>query len=78
MLQRTHFLLGPIFRYIEGLRDGKQFLSNWNDVSDSQSRPNPQGPLPLSWLGGQTFGHRSMTDALVSLRDYMLRDAVML
>ena len=72
------FVHGLIFRYIEGLRDGKQYLSNWNELSDSQSRPNPQGSLPLNWLGGQTFGHRNVTEAFISLRDHLLRDSVML
>eukprot|EP00112_Aurelia_sp_Birch-Aquarium-sp1_P021723 Seg592.6_Seg592.7 transcript_id=Seg592.6_Seg592.7/GoldUCD/mRNA.D3Y31 product="Protein polybromo-1" protein_id=Seg592.6_Seg592.7/GoldUCD/D3Y31 len=63
-------------RYIEGLRDGKQYLSNWNELSETQTRSAPQGSLPVHWLGGQNFGYSSATDALWSLRDHMLRDSV--
>eukprot|EP00794_Sanderia_malayensis_P006139 gene6139-6845_t len=64
-------------RYIEGLRDGKQYLSNWNELSQSGSRPSQQGSLPVQWLRGQTFGHGNATDALWGLRDHMLRDSIL-
>ena len=45
-------------------------------MSQSQNKPNPQGRLPVHWLGGNTFGHNNTTDALWALRDHMLKDAI--
>ena len=66
------------FRYIEGLRDNKQYLSNWSELADETHPEPPQTQLPASWLGDNNLGYENATDALWALRDHMLRDAVAL
>ena len=64
------------FRYIEGLRDNKPYLSNWSELADVPHQKS-QNPLPTHWLK-EEHGFESTTEALWALRDHMLRDAVTL
>lgn len=65
-------------RYIEGLRDNQNKLSNWSELANAPNKPRPpSAQLPVHWLGND-HGFQSATDALWALRDHMIKDSITL
>ncbi|XP_047146441.1 protein polybromo-1 isoform X1 [Hydra vulgaris] len=61
-------------RYIEGLRDNRNQLSNWSELAN-ENHPLPSAQLPTHWF---TSSCENIHQALWQLRDRMLRDAAAL
>ncbi|XP_054712195.1 LOW QUALITY PROTEIN: protein polybromo-1-like [Uloborus diversus] len=66
-------------KYIEGLQAESRYISNWDShlkaTPDTTQPPDPQR-LPTHWLGNGVEGHGNALNALWSLRNYMLKDAL--
>lgn len=67
------------FRYIEGLQADSKHISHWDKhlkaTPDNTAIPDPSR-LPAHWLGNGVGNHGNIVNALWTLRDFMMRDAL--
>ncbi|XP_021930811.1 protein polybromo-1-like isoform X6 [Zootermopsis nevadensis] len=66
-------------KYIEGLQADSKHISQWDKhlkaTQDTTSVPDPSR-LPAQWLGNGVGHHGNIVNALWTLRDFMMRDAL--
>jgi len=67
------------FRYIEGLQADNKYISHWDKhlkaAPENTAIPDPSR-LPAHWLGNGVGNHGNIVNALWTLRDFMMRDAL--
>ncbi|XP_049837847.1 protein polybromo-1 isoform X3 [Schistocerca gregaria] len=66
-------------KYIEGLNVDNKYISNWNkqlDATPENTSVQDPNRLPVHWLGNGVGNHGNVINALWTLRDFMLRDAL--
>lgn len=67
------------FRYIEGLQADSKYISHWDKhlkaTQENTGVPDPSR-LPAHWLGNGVGNHGNIVNALWTLRDFMMRDAL--
>jgi len=67
------------FRYIEGLQADSKYISHWDKhlkaAPENTAIPDPSR-LPAHWLGNGVGNHGNIVNALWTLRDFMMRDAL--
>lgn len=66
-------------RYIEGLNVDNKYISNWDKhlKATQENTPVPDSTrLPVHWLGNGVGNHGNIVNALWTLRDFMMRDAL--
>jgi len=71
------------FRYIEKLDKDSKSVGNWEQAlsiqeSDVIISREDEAKLPVDWLGNGKGRHPTIKSALWSLRDYMMKDALLL
>jgi hypothetical protein len=67
------------FRYIEGLQADRKHISHWDKLlkATPENTPIPDASrLPAHWLGNGVGNHGNIVNALWTLRDFMMRDAL--
>ncbi|XP_033610687.1 protein polybromo-1 isoform X6 [Cryptotermes secundus] len=66
-------------KYIEGLQADSKHISHWDKhlkaTPDNTAIPDPSR-LPAHWLGNGVGNHGNIVNALWTLRDFMMRDAL--
>ncbi|PSN42113.1 hypothetical protein C0J52_02963 [Blattella germanica] len=68
-----------VVQYIEGLQAESKHISHWDKhlkaTPDNTAIPDPTR-LPAHWLGNGVGNHGNIINALWTLRDFMMRDAL--